>query len=69
VIVDGGINRYIKFMTENGLDQSLKKPDVVCGDFDSCTDESIAVAKKLGAEVLQKDCFLNFSFCKIFVTI
>jgi thiamine pyrophosphokinase len=68
--VDGGVNRYVKFITDNSLNQHVKPPDVVCGDFDSCTQESLDLAKTLGAQVLyNKNMFLKPNFSKFFLLI
>jgi thiamine pyrophosphokinase len=49
-IVDGGVNRYIKFVTDNSL--QLRSPDIVCGDFDSCAAESMDYVKQLGSKIV-----------------
>jgi thiamine pyrophosphokinase len=49
-IVDGGVNRYMKFVKENSL--QLRAPEIVCGDFDSCAPESMDYAKQLGCKIV-----------------
>lgn len=40
VLVDGGANHWLKFITENKLIDSIEKPHFSTGDMDSISDES-----------------------------
>lgn len=41
VLVDGGANRWFKFIDENDLNDSIAEPSCICGDMDSISQESI----------------------------
>lgn len=52
VTVDGGTNRWVDFVKGHiGPDEQLKAPDLVTGDFDSCTDESMSYVTRLNCRV------------------
>lgn len=40
VLVDGGANRWFKYITKNNLINDVEKPSFTVGDMDSITDES-----------------------------
>lgn len=55
VTVDGGTNRWVDFVKEHiGPEEQLKAPDLVTGDFDSCTDESMSYVTRLNCRVSTK---------------
>lgn len=54
VTVDGGTNRWVDFVKEHiGPDDQLKAPDLVTGDFDSCTDESMSYVTRLNCRIIK----------------
>ncbi|XP_062547872.1 thiamin pyrophosphokinase 1-like isoform X2 [Armigeres subalbatus] len=54
VTVDGGTNRWVDFVKEQiAPDDQLKPPDLVTGDFDSCTDESMAYVTRLNCRIIK----------------
>ena len=50
VTVDGGTNHYVDFV-RNNPGQNLRNPDLVTGDFDSCTTESMHYVQNLDCTV------------------
>ncbi|XP_055639223.1 thiamin pyrophosphokinase 1 isoform X2 [Toxorhynchites rutilus septentrionalis] len=54
VAVDGGTNRWVDFVKNQvSADEHLKPPDLVTGDFDSCTDESMAYVTRLNCTIIK----------------
>ncbi|XP_058450559.1 thiamin pyrophosphokinase 1 isoform X2 [Malaya genurostris] len=54
ITVDGGTNRWVDFVKENvGVEEQLKPPDLVTGDFDSCTDESMSYVTRLNCKIIK----------------
>ncbi|EAT41838.1 AAEL006587-PA [Aedes aegypti] len=54
VTVDGGTNRWVDFVKGHiGPDEQLKAPDLVTGDFDSCTDESMSYVTRLNCRIIK----------------
>uniref|UniRef100_A0A023ELM5 Putative thiamine pyrophosphokinase n=1 Tax=Aedes albopictus TaxID=7160 RepID=A0A023ELM5_AEDAL len=54
VTVDGGTNRWVDFVKEHiGPEEQLKAPDLVTGDFDSCTDESMSYVTRLNCRIIK----------------
>lgn len=54
VSVDGGTNRWVDFVKEHiGPEDQLKAPDLVTGDFDSCTDESMSYVTRLNCRIIK----------------
>lgn len=52
ITVDGGTNRWVDFVKGHiGTEDQLKPPDLVTGDFDSCTDEAMAYVTRLNCRV------------------
>lgn len=52
ITVDGGTNRWVDFVKEHpGAEHDLKPPELVTGDFDSCTDESLSYVTRLNCRV------------------
>lgn len=51
VLVDGGANRWFKFIDDNHLDvESMELPSFLSGDMDSITDESTQRLNTLGCK-------------------
>ncbi|XP_065087216.1 thiamin pyrophosphokinase 1 isoform X2 [Ochlerotatus camptorhynchus] len=54
ITVDGGTNRWVDFVKGHiGTEDQLKAPDLVTGDFDSCTDESLAYVTRLNCRIIK----------------
>lgn len=54
ITVDGGTNRWVDFVKGHiGAEDQLKPPDLVTGDFDSCTDESMSYVTKLNCTIVK----------------
>ncbi|XP_053695567.1 thiamin pyrophosphokinase 1 [Sabethes cyaneus] len=54
ITVDGGTNRWVDFVREHpNADEELKPPDLVTGDFDSCTDESMSYVTRLNCRIIK----------------
>lgn len=52
VLVDGGANRFFKYMEENHLTDALEGPSYACGDLDSITEESIKRLTEMNVEII-----------------
>lgn len=52
VLVDGGANRWIKFVNNFGKGVTILPPDFLTGDLDSVTPETQSIMVKLGCEVI-----------------
>lgn len=53
ITVDGGTNRWYKYVKDNKLENFVKPIDLVTGDFDSITQSSMRKAQEKGARVLK----------------
>lgn len=54
VTVDGGTNRWVDFVKEHpSAENELKPPELVTGDFDSCTDESMSYVTRLNCRIIK----------------
>ncbi|XP_055547987.1 thiamin pyrophosphokinase 1-like [Wyeomyia smithii] len=54
ITVDGGTNRWVDFVRQNfHADEELKPPDLVTGDFDSCTDEAMSYVTRLNCRIIK----------------
>lgn len=42
ITVDGGTNRWLRWLRRHNLDAKLEQPNLITGDMDSCSEESIA---------------------------
>lgn len=51
VTVDGGTNHWYQFLNKDD-DDGIKSPDIVCGDFDSITEDTLFHIKKLGCKII-----------------
>lgn len=52
ITVDGGTNRWYRYIKEHRLEYVVTPIDIVTGDFDSITQSSIRKAMENGARVL-----------------
>ena len=53
VLVDGGANRWVKFLDENCKNVPMKPADLLTGDFDSITKSSLEVVKDGGTQIIE----------------
>ncbi|XP_055612842.1 thiamin pyrophosphokinase 1 [Uranotaenia lowii] len=54
ITVDGGTNRWVDFVKSHiGPADQLRPPDLVTGDFDSCTDESLSYVTQLNCKIIK----------------
>lgn len=56
--MDGGTNRWLKYLEEIGIDvlhDEYRKyvPDLITGDMDSCSETTIRKLKSLGSTVIE----------------
>lgn len=52
VVVDGGANRWINFVANNYLSETIKPPDFLTGDLDSCLPSSRKKLEELGTKTI-----------------
>lgn len=52
VLVDGGANRWFKYIDENDLNDGIEVPSYVCGDMDSISEESIERLNNMDIEII-----------------
>lgn len=52
MLVDGGANRWFKFIEENDLKDAIEEPSCVCGDMDSISQESIERLTNMNIEFI-----------------
>lgn len=51
VLVDGGANRWLKYVSNNYLNEKISPPDYLTGDLDSCTPITQKALMKLGCQI------------------
>lgn len=53
ILVDGGANRWIKFVNNFGKGVAILPPDFLTGDHDSITEEAQSILVKLGCKSIE----------------
>lgn len=70
ITVDGGTNRWVDFVKGHiGNGEQLKPPDLVTGDFDSCTDESMSYVTRLNCRIIKTPDQNATDFTKSLITL
>lgn len=67
--MDGGANRWINYVTNNYLNESILPPNYLTGDLDSCWPSSKQKLIKLGTKVIPTIDQNHTDFTKCLLTI
>lgn len=51
VLVDGGANRWLKYVSNNYMNEQISPPDYLTGDLDSCSAITLKALTKLGCQI------------------
>lgn len=69
VLVDGGVNRWLKYVSNNYLNEQITPPDYLTGDLDSCTAAAKKAVSKLGCKICPTTDQSETDFTKALMTL